>query len=58
MSDKKELTVVTLQIEFPTEFVGQLSETFWSRLELIISSMFRLNEPRDSDLFPTVWKVS
>jgi len=24
MSDKKELTVVTLKIELPTEFVGQL----------------------------------
>jgi len=58
VSDKKELTVVTLQIELPTEFVGQLSEAFWTRLELIISSMFRLNEPKGSDLFPTVWKVS
>ena len=58
MSDKKEVTVVTLQIELPTAFVGQISEEFWTRLELIISSMFRLNEPKDSDLFPPVWKVS
>jgi hypothetical protein len=58
MSDKKELTVVTLQIELPTEFVGQLPEVFWRRLELIISSLIRLNKPEGSDLFPTVWKVS
>jgi hypothetical protein len=58
MSDNKELTVVTLRIELPTEFVGQLPDIFWTRLELIISSLFRLNEPKDSDLFPTVWKVS
>ena len=58
VSDKKELTIVTLQIELPTEIVGQLSEAFWTRLELIISSMFRLNEPKDSDIFPCVWKVS
>jgi hypothetical protein len=57
MSDKKDVTVVTIQIELPTDFVGQLSESFWTRLELIISSMFRLNEPKDTDLFPTVWKV-
>jgi hypothetical protein len=57
MSDKKDVTVVTIQIELPTDFVGQLSEPFWTRLELIISSMFRLNEPKDTDLFPTVWKV-
>jgi len=58
MSDKKEITTVTLRIELPTEFVGQFSEAFWTRLELIISSMLRLNEPQGSDLFPTVWKVS
>jgi hypothetical protein len=57
MSDKKELTVVTLQIELPTEFVGQLPEMFWNRLEQIIGTLFRLNEPKDSDLYPTVWKV-
>lgn len=57
MSDKKELTIVTLQIELPADYVGQISATFWTRLELIISSLFRLNEPKDSDLYPTAWKV-
>jgi hypothetical protein len=58
MSDKKEITVVNLRIELPADFVGQLPEVFWTRLELIISSLFRLNEPKDSDLFPNVWKES
>jgi hypothetical protein len=58
MSDKTGLTIVTLHIELPTEFVGQVPDIFWTRLELIISSMFRLNEPKDSDIFPCVWKVS
>jgi hypothetical protein len=57
MSDKKELTIVNLKIELPTEFVGQLPDSFWGRLELIISSLFRLNAPKGSDFFPTVWKV-
>jgi hypothetical protein len=58
MSDKKELTVVTLQTELPTEFVGQLPDIFWTRLEMLIKDMLRLNQPKGSDLFPSVWKVS
>ena len=57
MSDKKEKTIVTLQIELPTDYVGQIPAIFWTRLELIISSLFRLNQPQDTELFPTVWKV-
>jgi hypothetical protein len=55
MSDKKELTVVTLQIELPTEFVGQLPDIFWTRLEMLIMDMFRLNQPKESTIRPSVW---
>jgi len=57
MSDKKEKTIVAIQIELPTQFVVQLPPEFWPRLCITVSDILRLNEPKDSEFFPLVWKA-
>jgi len=47
MSDKKELTIVTLQIELPTRVVGQLPEVFWPRLCITVADILRLLLPNN-----------
>jgi hypothetical protein len=55
-SPQKELTVITLKIELPTEFAVLLSEDYWTRLEILIGDALRMNEPTPASFYPSVWR--
>jgi hypothetical protein len=56
MSDKK--TIITLNIELPKEYADGLPDIFWTRLELLITDLFRLNQPNPAKFPVDVWRDS